>query len=275
VYAMEIAEASKQMLQGSPGKEKAKASPTDSKASCVKLCHGDIADRKVPFGKVVFLHSMHEAEKDDSCLKCHASYGPDHGKTTPKDCSGCHHGEGMGKVTCQNCHRAEERMFKGAGVNGVKDMKDWMRGKVTCQQCHTSVKQGKKESTAGIKTACAACHGKKYLTLVDDWIAQNKNVPMQFRDKLSTIEKKMDAIETKDKSHSVPMRGVLDEINQDMHFVFDGNWAHNPQYAEAIVAKISKNIQTLEGMIKAKEAGQPIIIQTKQNTDTKAQPQKK
>jgi cytochrome c553 len=166
-------------------------------------------------------------------------------------------------------------MFKGAGVNGVKDMKDWMRGKVTCRQCHTSVKQGKKESAASIKTACAACHGKKYLTLVDDWIAQNKNVPMQFRDKLSTIEKKMDAIETKDKSHSVPMRGVLDEINQDMHFVFDGNWAHNPQYAEAIVAKISKNIQTLEGMIKAKEAGQPIIIQTKQNTDTKAQPQKK
>jgi hypothetical protein len=275
VYAMEIVEASKQMLQGSPGKEKAKASPTDSKASCVKLCHGDIADRKVPFGNVVFLHSMHEAEKDDSCLKCHTPYSAEHGKTTPKDCSKCHHGEGMGKVSCQDCHRAEERMFKGAGVNGVKEIKDWMRGKVTCQQCHTSVKQGKKESAASIKTACAACHGKKYLTLVDDWIAQNKNVPMQFRDKLSAIEKKMDAIETKDKSHSVPMRGVLDEINQDMHFVFDGNWAHNPQYAEAIVAKISKNIQTLEGMIKAKEAGQPIIIQTKQNTDTKAQPQKK
>jgi len=98
---------------------------------------------------------------------------------------------------------------------------------------------------------------------------------MQFRGKLIDIEKKMDAIETTDKSHSVPMRAVLDEINQDMHFVFDGNWAHNPQYAEAIIAKISKNVQILEGMIKAKEAGQHIIIQTKQNTDTKPQPQKK
>ena len=260
VYAMDIVDATKKMLQVEKAQEKPKTGQSPSKPSCVRLCHGDIADRKAPVGRALFVHSMHEADKDDSCLKCHASYGTDHGKTTPKGCSECHHGEGMGKVTCQDCHRAEEKMFRGVGVKGVKEMKDWMRGKVTCQQCHVTVKQGKKESLASIKAACASCHGKKYQGLVDDWASEENNVKAQYRDVLAKLEKEMVDIETKDKRHSVPMRAALDEIRQNMKFVAEGNWSHNPQYAEAIMAKVRENVQSLEGMIKAKKAGKHITI---------------
>jgi iron uptake system EfeUOB component EfeO/EfeM len=259
VYAMKIVQATKNALQEAEAKEKSgSAKPVAFKLSCTGICHVDIADRKVPFGKVTFPHAIH-AEGEDSCLKCHSEYAV-HGQTRIKGCAECHHGEGMGKVRCQDCHRAEDKMFKGQGVKDVKEMRDWMRGKVTCRQCHVSIKQGKKESIASIKTACAACHGRKYETLVDDWVAQGKNISTQYTEKLAAYEKDVMAIEAKDGRHSVPLRAALDEIRQDMNVILEGNWSHNPQYAEAIVAKISKNIETLDVMVKTKKAGKEIFL---------------
>jgi hypothetical protein len=259
VYAMKIAQATRNALQEVEVKEKGESAKLVAfKLSCTGICHVDIADRKVPFGKVTFPHSIH-AEGEDSCLKCHSEYAV-HGQTRIKGCAECHHGEGMGKVRCQDCHRAEEKMFTGRGVKDVKEMRDWMRGTVTCRQCHVSVKQGKKESIASIKTACAACHGKQYQTLVEDWAAQGKNIRTQYTEKLDAYEKDVVAIETKDGRHSVPLRAALDEIRQDMNFVLDGNWSHNPQYAEAIVAKISRNVEALDEMIKTKKAGKEIFL---------------
>ena len=71
------------------------------------------------------------------------------------------------------------------------------------------------------------------------------------------------------------MRAALDEIRQDMKFVAEGNWSHNPQYAEAIMAKVSKNVKALEEIIKAKKAGKPILVQSSQEPNSKPRPQKK
>ncbi len=145
-----------------------------------------------------------------------------------------------------------------------------MLGRVTCKQCHVSVKQAKKENMGSIKSACAACHGKEYQALVDDWAAQDKKVRTQYTEKLAAYEKDITAIETKDGRHSVPLRAALDEIQQDMKFVLDGRWSHNPQYAETIAAKISKNVQALDEMINAKKAGKEIFLtapQMKQEED--------
>ena len=67
-----------------------------------------------------------------------------------------------------------------------------MRGKVTCQQCHISVKQGKKESVAASRLPVQHVTARKYQTLVDDWIAQNKNIRQgcSSRDKLTANEKR-------------------------------------------------------------------------------------
>ena len=45
-----------------------------------------------------------------------------------------------------------------------------------------------------------------------------------------------------------------------MQFVVKGGWHHNPQYGEAIAAKITRESSSLLSMMKAGEAGRAIII---------------
>jgi hypothetical protein len=82
--------------------------------SCLALCHGGIADKLVSFGSVSFPHAVH-MEGEDGCARCHSPYAQ-HGQTRLAGCSDCHHGTGMGRVRCSDCHRAEEAMFQGKGV---------------------------------------------------------------------------------------------------------------------------------------------------------------
>ena len=77
---------------------------------------------------------------------------------------------------------------------------------------------------------------------------------------LTAFQKEIAAIETKEGRHSVPLRARYDEINQELKFVQQGNWAHNPQYGGAIVAKMDRDVQALDEMIKAKKAGKEIFL---------------
>jgi len=269
VYSMQIVNATKNALQEAKAKVKGEPSfkSTPFKLSCTQICHGEIMGKKVPFGSISFVHEIH-AEGEDSCLKCHSAYA-EHGKTALKGCSECHHGEGMGKVSCKDCHAAEYSMYTGAGVKGIKEAKDSMFGKVACVQCHKSVKQAKKEAVGAIKANCAACHSKEQADLVQDWSAQNKDISSKYTPLLTGFQKEIAAIETKEGRHSVPLRARYDEINQELNFIRKGNYAHNPQYADAIVAKMSRDAQTLDEMIKTKKAGKEIFLPAPQVTQEK------
>jgi nitrate/TMAO reductase-like tetraheme cytochrome c subunit len=260
VYSMRIVNATKNALDEIKAKAKGTTSfkPTPFKLSCTQICHGEILEKKVPFGSVSFVHEIH-AEGEESCVKCHSAYA-EHGRTTLKGCSECHHGEGMGKVSCKDCHKAEEGMYRGAGVKGVKEIKDSMFGKVSCEQCHKNVKQGKKEAIATIRNNCAACHKKEQASLVQDWSVQNENISSKYGPVLAGFQKEIAAIEAKEGRHSVPLRARYDEINQALTFILQGNWAHNPQYGDAIVTKMSRDVQTLDEMIKTKKAGKEIFL---------------
>ena len=146
--------------------------------SCTVMCHGDIGEKSVPFGSVKFPHAMH-VEGEASCLKCHSPY-PEHGKTYMKGCSECHHGEGMGKVKCSDCHSREEAMFSGKGVKGIGAQPDPMYGKVACIECHVAVKRGKKEGIRSVKASCVTCHDKDYAAVADEWVAQSKKLQEKY-----------------------------------------------------------------------------------------------
>ena len=157
--------------------------------SCLALCHGGIADKKVPFGSVTFPHAAH-MEGKDGCAKCHSPYAQ-HGQTHLAGCSDCHHGKGIGKVRCSDCHRAEEAMFQGKGVKGIADTPDAMWGKVTCARCHAGVRRGKAETSATLKAGCAGCHEKEYGSLVDDWTARARSSRETYAASAAALEKGM------------------------------------------------------------------------------------
>jgi hypothetical protein len=258
VYAMQIVGTTEKDLQTAMGKGKGEGEKAvEGEVSCMLFCHGQIDEKKVPFGRVTFPHAVH-SEGEGSCLKCHSAYA-EHGKTFLKGCSSCHHGEGMGKVGCTDCHQAETAMFSGKDVKGITTAPDPMWGKVSCPECHTGVKQGKREGIAGVKAACVRCHGKKYASFVDDWVAMNAKLRQQYGASLSGLEKELSAVEKQEGRHSVPLRATYDEIVTDVDFILKGGWQHNPQYGEDVAARIEKDSSTLESMIKAKREGREIF----------------
>jgi predicted CXXCH cytochrome family protein len=258
VYAMQIVEATKKALQAVTGKKDGLPVKADQ-VSCMKTCHGEIGEKKVSFGSVNFPHAMH-IDGEASCRNCHSQYA-EHGKTNLIGCSSCHHGEGMGKVRCSDCHRPEEAMFSGKGVKGIGNMPDAMYGKVACTECHTAVKSGKKGNTrSSVKANCVTCHSKDYAGLVDGWIEQDRKLREKYTGSLAALEKDISVIEKQEGRHSVPLRAGLDEINGDTQFLLKGNLHHNPQYAEAIAAKIEKTTAALQLMIKTKKEGRKVIL---------------
>ncbi len=256
IYAMQVIKATEETLGAVTGKGKGTARKSGGYQLSCLLCHGQIDEKKVPFGGVSFPHAMH-TEGEGSCLKCHSAYA-EHGRTVLKGCSSCHHGEGMGKVACVDCHRGEEAMFSGKAVKGIAETPDAMFGKVSCPACHTAVKRGKKETAAIIKSACAGCHDKGYAGLVDDWVSTNKKLGEKYAALLSGFEKDLAALEKQQGRHSVPLRASYDEIDNDVHFILKGGWFHNPQYGEAIAARIAKDSATLQSMIQAQKEGKSV-----------------
>lgn len=122
------------------------------------------------------------------------------------------------------------------------------------------MKQGKKESSEAIKAGCSGCHGEGYGDLVDEWQATNGKLREAYAATAASLEKGISALESRQGRRSVPLRARYDEISHDMQFVVKGGLHHNPQYGEAVTAKVKKNVDSLQSMIKAAEAGRAIII---------------
>ena len=261
VYTVEVIEAAKKALQAAlvgKGQNAPGLGGGTGEVSCLALCHGGIADKLVSFGSVSFPHAVH-MEGEDGCARCHSPYAQ-HGQTRLAGCSDCHHGTGMGRVRCSDCHRAEEAMFQGKGVKGIADTPDAMWGKVTCVQCHAGVRRGKAETTPTLKAGCAGCHEKEYGSLVDGWMARDKKLRETYAASAAALEKGLSDLEKRQGRHSVPLRARYDEISHDMQFLAKGGWYHNPQYGEAIAAKITSESSSLLSMMKAGVAGRAMII---------------
>ena len=228
--------------------------PAPYKMTCMEPCHGNINEKKTPFGTVFFTHEMH-AEGEKSCLKCHGTY-ENHGQTAYKGCSECHHGEGMGKVSCKDCHKSEDTMLRVKGSSHAK---------LVCVDCHSSIKQakkaGEKETVVSIRENCVRCHKKEYAIKADEWIKRNKEITAQCKATKAATEKEIEQIEAKDGGkHSVPLRKVFDETCDTINLLVNGKYAHNPAHGDAILEKSQSNLAILRKMMKDKQEGKPIIL---------------
>lgn len=253
LYALTILTAGRNALSDTPTKVGASKAGAPYKMTCLEPCHGNINERKTPFGSVSFTHEMH-AEGEKSCLKCHGSY-ENHGRTNYKGCGECHHGEGMGKVSCKDCHRTEETMLR---------IKGSPHGKLSCIDCHSSVKRTKKagpqEAVASIKANCVRCHKKGYETIADAWIKKNKEITAQCKATKTSIEREIEEMEAKDGKHSVPLRKVFDETCDSISLLVNGRYAHNPPHGDAILVKSQDNLAVLKEMMQDKREGKPIRL---------------
>jgi hypothetical protein len=254
LYGLNILTANKNANADAKAKGTGVASPaTTYKTTCTEPCHGNINEKKTPFGAVFFTHDMH-AEGEKSCLKCHENY-ENHGQTTYKGCSDCHHGEGMGKVSCKDCHKAEDTMLRVKGS---------AHAKIACLDCHSAIKQtkkaGEKKTIANIKGNCVRCHKKDYAAIADEWVKKNKEITVQYKATKAATEKEIEEIEAKDGKHSVPLRKVFDETGDSINLLVNGRYAHNPSHGDAILAKSQSNLTILKQMMKDKREGKPIIL---------------
>jgi nitrate/TMAO reductase-like tetraheme cytochrome c subunit len=228
------------------------------KLSCTYVCHGDISEKKVKFGSVNYPHAPH-VEGDASCANCHSQYY-NHGKTTLKGCSNCHHGEGAGKVSCKDCHKDEANMFDGKGVKGIKEATSPMHAKANCTNCHEGVKSGK-HSLAAVKATCSKCHKKgSYEAKIDEWVKQNKTLKTKYLAELAQIDKDIHGIEDREGAHIVPFRVLHEELTEEIKFLSLGGFNHNHFYSTLIVEKIDKHLEKLKKMIKDKKAGKKIVL---------------
>jgi hypothetical protein len=252
IYSVKIADATRNRLRevtAASRRETVKSAPF--KLSCTYTCHGNIIDRKIPFGEVQFVHEMH-IEGEGSCLKCHSPYS-NHGQKFLKGCSECHHGEGMGKVTCKDCHRPEETLIRAKGS---------MHSSIACTDCHDNIKQGKKEreSIATVRENCVRCHDKGYAATADGWVKRNKEITAQCKTNKADLEGQIAAIEAKDGRHSVPLRKVFEAVCGDISMLIEGKYTHNPVYGDAILARAQENLLILKKMIKDRQEDRSIVL---------------
>ena len=56
------------------------------------------------------------------------------------------------------------------------------------------------------------------------------------------------------------MRAGYDELDNDVHFILKGGFFHNPQYGEAIAARIDKEGASLRSMIEAQKEGKGVTL---------------
>ena len=249
LYSLNVINENKRVIDELKG-DKTSVKGTPLKITCMDTCHGNINDRKVPFGNVNFPHGIH-AEGEESCLKCHTPY-TSHGDTTLKGCSTCHHAKDVGKVTCKDCHKAEDTILKA---------KQSLHGKLNCIDCHNTILEGKKGTTTAVQNICARCHKKDYPSKADEWIQKTRSLIKSYQGNKTELEKEIAAIEAKEGKQSVPLRKRFNEIDEDTQMIIMGKYAHNPLYSETILTKSNNNLETLKKMMKDRREGKTIRLQ--------------
>lgn len=201
---------------------------------CTFLCHTGIEEKKSPFGKIAFPHKPHVIGKHLDCLACHAPREKEHGKTFIKDCKNCHHGKGVGKVECSDCHSMTARLIEGKGFGSVQDTPSAMGESVGCGDCHAEVSEGKPTTTEGSKNTCINCHEEKYGNLMLNWKAQ---VDQLLKDTYPRVEELKKAITIGERRglNTITAKDELKKIEDTLQLVAQGNGVHNLEYSKKLI----------------------------------------
>ena len=218
-----------------------------TRMSCTSLCHVGIERRTVPFNDIKFSHETHIAGKGLKCLDCHAPREK-HGKTFMKTCAGCHHGRGIKKVKCEDCHVNIKRIIQGKGGIGVKDRPSNKLDVVECVDCHESVLVKKKGTLDAIKKRCIECHDQSYGEMVIRWKATSENMLKELDPKLARVKEEIDRIDRRG-GHTFVYRKLYGEAEFNYNLAKNGKGAHNLEYAEELLEFANRRLDEAIGEI--------------------------
>ena len=218
-----------------------------TRMSCTSLCHVGIERRTVPFNDIKFSHETHIAGKGLKCLDCHAPREK-HGKTFMKTCAGCHHGRGIKKVKCEDCHVNIKRIIQGKGGIGVKDRPSNKLDVVECVDCHESVLVKKKGTLDAIKKRCIECHDQSYGEMVIRWKATSENMLKELDPKLAQVKEEIDRIDRRG-GHTFVYRKLYGEAEFNYNLAKNGKGAHNLEYAEELLEFANRRLDEAIGEI--------------------------
>jgi hypothetical protein len=218
-----------------------------TRMSCTSLCHVGIERRTVPFNDIKFSHETHIAGKGLKCLDCH-SPREKHGKTFMKTCAGCHHGRGIKKVKCEDCHVNIKRIIQGKGGIGVKERPSNKLDVVECVDCHQSVLVKKKGTLDAIKKRCIECHDQSYGEMVIRWKATSENMLKELDPKLAQVKEEIDRIDRRG-GHTFVYRKLYGEAEFNYNLAKNGKGAHNLEYAEELLEFANRRLDEAIGQI--------------------------
>ncbi|OGP89679.1 MAG: hypothetical protein A2156_00515 [Deltaproteobacteria bacterium RBG_16_48_10] len=209
--------------------------PQEFKTSmtCTSLCHVGIEKQTVPFNDTKFSHETHAAGLGIKCSDCH-SPRENHGKTYLKNCASCHHGKGIKKVGCGDCHANVKNLVEGKGGLGVKEKPSNKLGVVECIDCHKGVLSKKKDTFDAIKKRCIECHDQSYGETAVRWKTTGEDLLKKVVPKLEQVKEEIDKIEKRG-GHTFVFRKLYGEAEFNYLLAKKGNGIHNPEYAEELI----------------------------------------
>ncbi|MBW2145640.1 MAG: NapC/NirT family cytochrome c [Deltaproteobacteria bacterium] len=209
-------------------------------ANCTSLCHADAETKVVKLRQAAFPHADHVQDSGMACMECHGG-GQDHGITYFKNCNTCHHGEGAGEVSCQDCHTEVADIFAGKSGIGVKEIPSAMMDTMNCTDCHTQVVEGEPTTLKGIAGTCDECHPEQnYSRLVMQWRKEAAGFLGGMEEELKTASALVERASIK-KINTIQSRNLLIRAEQNMKLLGGFNGLHNIEYAKAL-AKATRDL---------------------------------
>jgi len=201
--------------------------------TCTTLCHVGIEKRTVAFNDIKFSHETHIAGNGQKCSDCH-SPRENHGKTIMKSCAECHHGKGVKKVKCDDCHVFAKRLFEGKGGIGVKERPSSKSGTVACVECHRAILTKKKDTFEAIKKRCVECHDPSYGEMAVQWKTTSEDLLKKLEPKMAKVKEEIDRLETRG-GHTFVFRKLYGEAEFNYNLAKNGRGVHNVKYAEDLL----------------------------------------
>jgi hypothetical protein len=204
-----------------------------TRMTCTTLCHVGIEKRSVPFNNVKFSHETHIAGNGQKCSDCH-SPRENHGKTFMKNCAGCHHGKGIKKVKCDDCHAVVKKLVQGKGGIGVKERPSNKLDVVECVDCHRGILAKKKDTFEAVKKLCIECHDQSYGEMVIRWKATSEELLKKLEPKMASVKEEIDRID-RSGGHTFVFRKLYGEAEFNYNLAKNGKGVHNLEYTEELL----------------------------------------
>ena len=231
-------------------------------------CHLEVTSGKgeVPPGRCNQCHLQREVEKFDkatihdnhvakhhiACDRCHKPIEHRQVKmvrTLEVSCATCH----------SNTHDPHRDMYMGVGAKGVEPSPDVMfKAQVGCDGCHREKREVRamagsvegETATFGTRSACVACHGEGFDSMLDKWKALLKASTEGVAARRETVKDLPDAIV--DEAARKDARDRLERADYNLRFLREGRGEHNVLYAERILVAIQSD---LDAVLKAAKPG--------------------